>query len=99
MLTTINELLKMGVKLFIKNKEVEKTEQELEAEKSSDTNETNREEIKQGKSWRSFLGYVCTVILAYNYIIVPILDYFGIVLFSFPLSEIIRIIIILITGN
>lgn len=99
MLTTINELLKMGVKLFIKKKGVEKTEQELEAEKSSDTNETNREEIKQGKSWRSFLGYVCTVILAYNYIIVPILDYFGIVLFSFPLSEIIRIIIILITGN
>lgn len=31
--------------------------------------------------------------------IVPLLDYFGIVAFSFPLSDIIRILILLLSGN
>lgn len=61
--------------------------------------QTNREEIKAGKGWRSFLGYACTIILTYNYIIVLLLDYFGIVVFSFPLFDIIRILILLLSGN
>ena len=76
-----------------------KSTPELESANNEAVQETNREEIKAGKGWRSCLGYVCTFILAYNYIIVPLLDHFGIVLFSFPLSDIIRIIILLISGN
>ncbi|MBK5014011.1 hypothetical protein [Pantoea sp. S62] len=81
------------------NKIPSKSTQEVESENTETANETNREEIKAGKGWRSCLGYVCTFILAYNYIIVPLLDHFGIVLFSFPLSDIIRIIVLLISGN
>jgi hypothetical protein len=98
MLSIIIDLIKSGISLISKNKtEVAKSKDELETEKTAQ--ETNREEIKAGKGWRSFLGYACTGILVYNYILVPILDYFGIVLFSFPLSDIIRIIILLLSGN
>ncbi|EKL1436233.1 hypothetical protein PVD82_003311 [Enterobacter hormaechei] len=99
MLSTILDLLKTGMSFLLKKEKNEKTKDELDVEKSEDTNETNREEVKAGKGWRNFLGYACTVILIYNYILVPILDYFGIVLFSFPLSDIIRIIILLVSGN
>lgn len=81
------------------NKIPSKSTQEVESDNIETANETNREEIKSGKGWRNFLGYVCAFIIAYNYIIVPILDYFGVVLFSFPLSDIIRIVILLISGN
>lgn len=100
MLSIIMDLIKSGISLFTKNKtEVEKSKDELETEKTNEAQETNREEIKVGRVWRSFLGYACAAILVYNYILVPILDYFGIVLFSFPLSDIIRIIVLLLSGN
>ncbi|HFS7473382.1 holin family protein [Enterobacter cloacae] len=100
MLSIIIDLIKSGICLFTKNKtEVAKSKDELETEKTNEAQETNREEIKAGRGWRSFLGYACTFILVYNYILVPILDYFGIVLFSFPLSDIIRIIVLLLSGN
>lgn len=100
MLSIIIDLIKSGISLITKNKtEVVKSKDELKTEKTSEARETNREEIKAGRSWRSFLGYACTIILTYNYIIVPLLDYFGIVVFSFPLSDIIRILILLLSGN
>ncbi|QLO88710.1 hypothetical protein [Enterobacter sp. RHBSTW-00975] len=100
MLSIIMDLIKSGISLFTKNKtEVEKSKDELETEKTNEAQETNREEIKAGRGWRSFLGYACTIIITYNYIIVPILDYFGIVVFSLPLSDIIRILILLLSGN
>ncbi|MCU6203210.1 holin family protein [Enterobacter cloacae] len=100
MLSIIMDFIKSGISLITKNKtEVEKSKDELETEKTNEAQETNREEIKAGRGWRSFLGYACTIIIAYNYIIVPLLDYFGIVMFSLPLSDIIRIIILLLSGN
>ena len=93
----INLVSKLGNLLL--NKIPSKSKDEVQADNTEAANETNREEVKAGKGWRSFLGYVCAFIIAYNYIIVPILDYFGIVLFSFPLSDIIRIVILLISGN
>lgn len=64
-----------------------------------EVNETNREEIKKGLTWRNALGYICVVILAYSYIIIPIADYFGIALIQMPLGDIIRVIILLIGGG
>lgn len=100
MLSIIIDLIKSGISLISKNKtEVVKSKDELETEQTNEAQETNREGIKAGRGWRSFLGYACTFILVYNYILVPILDYFGIVLFSFPLTDIIRIIVLLLSGN
>lgn len=64
-----------------------------------ETNETNREEIKNGLTWRNALGYICVAILAYSYILIPIADYFGIALIQMPLGDIIRIIILLTSGG
>ncbi|MBN6033083.1 hypothetical protein [Pantoea ananatis] len=93
----MNLVSKLGNLLL--NKIPSKSKDEVQADNTENANETNREEIKSGMGWRNFLGYVCGIIIAYNYIIVPILDHFGIVLFSFPLSDIIRIVILLISGN
>ncbi|ECK0358854.1 hypothetical protein FQS20_22290, partial [Salmonella enterica subsp. enterica] len=77
--------------------------QEKEVDKSvvttQETNETNREEIKKGFSGRNFMFYVLGTILAWNYILVPLLDYFGIVLFSLPLGEIFSLLSIMLGGG
>lgn len=92
MISVILELIKSGIGFFQKKSEGTK-------QIANDVNETNREEIKQGYSWRNALGYVCVVILAYSYVIVPLLDYFGIVVFQLPLGAIIRIIVLLLSGS
>ncbi|HBM8318780.1 TPA: hypothetical protein L0X91_002175 [Enterobacter cloacae] len=100
MLSIIIDLIKSGISLITNNKtKIEKSKDKLETEKTNEAQATNREEIKAGRGWRSFLGYACTIILTYNYIIVPLLDYFGIVVFSLPLSDIFRILILLLSGN
>lgn len=96
MIGTIIELIKTGFSFFQKKQE---KEENVELEKNKEANETNREEIKKGLTWRNALGYVCVAILAYSYIIIPIADYFGIALIQMPLGDIIRIIIMLITGS
>lgn len=92
MINLILEVIKAGVGFFQKKSESTK-------QIANDVNETNREEIKQGYSWRNALGYVCVAILAYSYVIVPLLDYFGIIVFQLPLGDIIRIIVLLLSGS
>lgn len=99
-ITAIIELIKTGFGFFVKDKaQPQKTEDELETDKMKDTGETNREEIKQGKGWRNSLGYILTLILLYNYVVVPVLAFFGIVVFTLPISDIIRLLVLLISGN
>ncbi|HCA9839057.1 hypothetical protein [Klebsiella pneumoniae] len=96
MISAIIELVKTGFSFFQKKQEKEVN---VELEKNKEANETNREEIKKGFSWRNALGYVCVFVIAYSYILIPIADYFGIALIQMPLSDIIRIIILLISGS
>lgn len=99
MISVIIELIKTGLGFFQKKQDEKVSTAQIESKKSFDVNETNREEIHRGFNWRNALGYVCVVILAYSYIIVPLLDYLGIVVFQLPLADIIKIIILLLTGN
>ena len=96
MISIIYDLIKSGLSFFQKK-------QEKEVDKSvvttQETNETNREEIKKGFSGRNFMFYVLGTILAWNYILVPLLDYFGIVLFSLPLGEIFSFLSIMLGGG
>ncbi|EAY3776861.1 hypothetical protein H2359_002995 [Salmonella enterica] len=96
MISIIYDLIKSGLSFFQKK-------QEKEVDKSvvttQETNETNREEIKKGFSGRNFMFYVLGTILAWNYILVPLLDYFGIVLFSLPLGEIFSLLSIMLGGG
>ena len=92
MISVIIELIKSGLSFFQKK-------QEKDVVTTQENNETNREEIKKGCSGRNFLFYVLGTIIAWNYILVPLLDYFGIVLFSLPLGEIFTLLSLMLGGG
>jgi len=85
------------VDFFIKRKTIQ-----VEAEKTNAEGqiETNKEEIgKVTFHWRNALGCVLTLIILYNWIIVPVLDAFGIVLIQVPLGQLLQVLLILVGGN
>lgn len=93
MIGMIIELIKSGIGLFQKKQSSDET-------KTEQVNETNREEIRKGGlSYRTVLGYVCAGIILYSYVVVPVLDYFGIVLFQMPIGEIFKVIALLLSGG
>ena len=96
MISAIIELIKSGFSFFQKKqeKEVDST-----IEKNKETNETNREEIKKGLTWRNALGFAITLIILYNWIIVPVLDLFGIVVIQVPLGQLMQVLLIMVGGN
>lgn len=84
MLTTIMELLKMGMGFFTKTKTIIK---DVETHNEEGQIETNKMEIeKSSLHWRNLLGCTITLIIAYNWLIVPLLDFFGIVVIQVPLG-------------
>lgn len=95
MISVIIELIKSGLSFFQKKQEKEVDKCVITTQES---NETNREEIKKGFSDRNFLFYVLGTIIAWNYILVPLLDYFGIVLFSLPLGEVFALLQLMLGG-
>lgn len=92
----IIELIKSGVGLFQKK---EQSKNELEAQNSHEQNQITLEETRKGFTWRQALGYVLTFIVAWNYVILPILLVCGVVLPPIPLDDVWRVLIVLIGGN
>lgn len=82
---------------FIKKKTVEKEVQKTNAEGQI---EVNKEEIeKVSFHWRNALGFVLTLIILYNWIIVPVLDAFGIVVIQVPLGQLLQVLLIMVGGS
>ena len=97
MIGVIVELLTKGVNFFLKRKMIEQEVQKTNAEGQI---ETNKEEIEKSTvHWRNFLGFVISMIILYNWIIVPVLDYFGIVLIRVPLGQLMQVLLIMIGGT
>lgn len=96
MITTILELIKTGLFFFQKKQE---KETDVDLEKNKEENETNREEIKKGLTWRNALGFAITLIILYNWIIVPVLDAFGIVVIQVPLGQLLQVLLIMVGGS
>ncbi|WP_445663080.1 3TM-type holin [Enterobacter soli] len=97
MLNLIIGLLQQGMNFFIKKKTVE---QETKTNNSEGQIEVNKVEIEKSTvHWRNFLGFVISMIILYNWIIVPVLDYFGIVLIQVPLGQLMQVLLIMIGGN
>lgn len=94
MIGVIVELLTKGVDFFLKRKKIEQEVQKTHAEGQI---ETNKEEIeKVAFHWRNALGFVITLIILYNWIIVPVLDAFGIVVIQVPLGQLMQVLLIMI---
>jgi len=91
------ELLSKGMDFFIKKKTVE---QEVEKTNAEGQIEVNKEEIERVSfHWRNALGFVLTIIIFYNWIIVPVLDAFGIVVIQVPLGQLLQILLIMVGGS
>lgn len=95
-LGTIIELVKAAIGYLTKKQE---SKEELEAKNSEQQNEITLEETRKGFTWRQALGYVLTFIVAWNYVAIPVLALFGLVLPTIPLADVWRVLIILIGGN
>ncbi|WP_213712534.1 hypothetical protein [Cedecea lapagei] len=73
---------------------------ETKVQKEDGQVQTNREEIQRSTlHWRNFLGFVITTIIAYNWLIVPLLDAFGIVVIQVPVGDLLRILIMMLGGT
>lgn len=92
----INLLFK-GIDFFIKRKTIQVDEEKTNAEGQI---ETNKEEIvKVTFHWRNALGFVLTLIILYNWIIVPVLDAFGTVLIQVPLGQLLQVLLIMVGSS
>lgn len=92
----INILFK-GIDFFIKRKSIQVDEEKTNSEGQI---ETYREEIEKITfHWRNALGFVLTLIILYNWIIVPVLDAFGVVVIQVPLGQLLQVLLIMVGGN
>jgi len=97
MIGVIVELLSKGLDFFIKRKTIESEVSKTNAEGQI---EVNKEEIeKVSFHWRNALGFVITLIILYNWIIVPVLDAFGIVVIQVPLGQLLQVLLIMVGGS
>lgn len=91
------EMLFKGMGFFLKKNIIEK---EIVQRNTEGQIETNKDEIaKVTFHWRNALGFVLTLIILYNWIIVPVLDAFGIVLIQIPLGQLLQVLIIMVGGS
>lgn len=97
MINILLDLLKTGMDFFLKKKTIE---QEVTTTKQDGQIEVNKEEIeKVSFHWRNALGFVITLIILYNWIIVPVLDAFGIVVIQVPLGSLLQVLLIMVGGS
>lgn len=92
---TIIELIKTGFGFFQKK---EQNKDELNAQSSHEQNEITLEETRKGFTWRQGLGWVLTFIVFWNFVAIPVLVLFGVVLPTIALDEVWKVLIILIGG-
>lgn len=91
-ISTIIELVKTGFSFFTKK-------QGSGREGQQEQNNITLEETRKGFTWRQALGYVLTFIVFYNYVVIPLIALFGVVLPAIPLEEVWKVLIILIGGS
>lgn len=97
MFSIIAELISKGMDFFLKKQTIAKDVQTTNAEGQI---EVNKEEIeKVSFHWRNALGFVITLIILYNWIIVPVLDAFGIVVIQVPLGQLLQVLLIMVGGS
>lgn len=97
MMNVLIDLIKSGMDFFIKKRTVE---QEVTKTNAEGQMEVNKEEIeKTSFHWRNFLGFVLSMIILYNWIIVTVLDAFGIVVIQVPLGQLLQVLLIMVGGS
>ncbi|PWF51123.1 hypothetical protein BHT19_0009250 [[Kluyvera] intestini] len=97
MINVLIDLIKTGMDFFIKKKTVE---QEVTKTNAEGQMEVNKEEIEKASfHWRNFLGFVLSLIILYNWIVVPVLDLCGLVVIQVPLGQLLQVLLIMVGGS
>ncbi|HFJ4330419.1 hypothetical protein [Serratia liquefaciens] len=92
----IIDLIKTGFSFFQKK---EQGKAELDAQNSHEQNQITLEETRKGFTWRQALGYVLTFIVAWNYVILPVLAVCGVVLPPVPFDQVFKLLYVLIGSS
>ncbi|MCZ6412885.1 hypothetical protein [Cronobacter sakazakii] len=93
MINVIIELIKTGLGFF---QTKQQSKDELNAQNSHEQNQITLEETRKGFTWRQGLGWVLTFVVLWNFVIIPVLAAFGVVLPPVPLDEVWKVLVILI---
>lgn len=96
MISVILELIKTGLGFFQKKQQ---SKDELNAQNIHEQNQITLEETRNGYTWRQGLGWVLTFVVLWNFVIIPVMAAFGIVLPPVPLDEVWKVLVILIGGS
>lgn len=96
MISLIIELIKTGLVFFQKKQQ---SKDELYAQNSHEQNQITLEETRKGFTWRQGLGWVLTFVVLWNFVIIPVLAAFGVVLPPVPLDEVWKVLILLVGGS
>lgn len=96
MLSIIIELIKSGMSLFQKK---EQTKGDINAKNSHEQYQITLEETRKGFTWRQGLGWVLTFLVLWDFVIIPVLATFGILLPPVPLSEVWKLLTLLVGGS
>lgn len=96
MISLIIELIKTGLGFFQKKQQ---SKDELYAQNSHEQNQITLEETRKGFTWRQGLGWVLTFVVLWNFVIIPVLAAFGVVLPPVPLDEVWKVLILLVGGS
>ncbi|WP_419058949.1 hypothetical protein [Kluyvera georgiana] len=96
MIDMIIGLIKTGIGLFTGK---QKSDAELQQQNSHEQNEITLEETKRGFTWRSFLGYTLTFIILWNFVVIPVLALFGVLLPPVPLDQVWKVLLVLIGSS
>ncbi|BBV85996.1 hypothetical protein [Enterobacter kobei] len=97
MIGEILNLLSKGMDFFIKRKTIQADVENTNAEGHIEINREESENVSF--HWRNALGFVITLIILYNWIIVPVLDYFGIVIIQVPIGQLMQVLLIMVGGS
>jgi hypothetical protein len=96
MISILIDLIKSGIGFFQKK---EQSKQALDAQNNHEQNQITLEETRKGFTWRQGLGWVLTFIVLWNFVIIPLLGAFGIILPPIPLENVWKVLILLVGGN
>lgn len=89
-------LIKSGIGLFTKKQQ---SDSELQAQNSHEQNEITLEETRKGFTWRMALGYALTFIILWNFVVIPVLALFGVLLPAVPLDQVWKVLLVLIGSS
>ena len=90
-------LAKRGIEFFLKTKTVER---DVHVDNEAGQIETTTEVVEKTTiHWKNILGVVLAMVILWNWIIVPVLGMFGLVVAVVPVDSLMKILMVMVGGS